>query len=239
VSRLLVLTAMDLEGRALARELGLARRPSSPFPRFAGGRIEVVPVGLRASRVEARWLVDGAPALVVSAGTCGALSPVLGEPGALVVPREVLTLSGARLAVDPAGHARALAAAARAGLAAAVDPLLTADAIVESPEAKAALARETGAVAVDMESAAILAAAARRGVPAVVVRAVSDTAAQRVPRELGDLVDDEGRTRPGRAAALVLRRPALIGRALALQRGAAVALKAVARVLAEIAEGEA
>jgi len=238
VSRLLVLTAMDLEARALARELGLARRPSSPFPRFAGGRIEVVPVGLRASRLEARWLADGAPALVVSAGTCGALSPVLAGPGALVLPREVLTLSGARLAVDPAGHARAMAAAARAGRAATVEPLLTASAIVESPEAKAALRRDTGAVAVDMESAAILAAAARRGVPAVVVRAVSDTAAQRVPRELGDLVDDEGRTRPGRVAALVLRRPALIGRALALRRGAAVALTAVAQVLAEIAEGE-
>lgn len=236
MTRLLVLTAVELEARGLARELGLARLGSSPWPRFDGDGIEVVSVGLRASQIGARGLEDARPDLVISAGACGALSPALAAAGALVVPRAVVMVSGERVSIDAGAHARAVAAALRAGHVAATDLLVTTDAIVESPEAKAALRRETGAIAVDMESAVILAAAARLGIPAVVVRAVSDTAGQRVPRELAALVDDAGRTRPGRAVALVLRRPGLLGSALALQRGTTLALKTVAQVIAQIAE---
>ena len=107
---------------------------------------------------------------------------------------------------------------------------------MESSAAKVALWRQTGAIAADMESALIVAAAARRGVPAVVVRAVSDTAAQSLSRDLTGLVDDAGRTSRVRAAALVLRRPALICSALALQRATARALRTIAAVLAKLRE---
>lgn len=235
MSRLLVLTGVEVEARGLARELGLARVVSGGAPRFAGAGIEVRPVGLRAGGPGARGLWEGAPPrLLVSAGTCGALSPALGAVGALVVPRAVLAASGAWLPIDPAAHARALEAAARAGRAAVTDPLLTADAVVASPAEKAVLWRRTGAVAVDMESAILLEQADRRGVPAVVIRAVCDTATQSLPPELADLVDDAGRARTGRTAALVLRRPALIGSALALRRATGRALEAVASVLAEL-----
>ncbi len=235
MSRLLVLTALELEARGLARELGLARVVSSPWPRFEGGGIEVLAVGLRAAEL-GRWGFPDRerPDLVISAGTCGALSPALGAAGALVVPRVVLASSGLRLTVDPDVHARALAAAARAGCVAATEPLVTREEVVGSPEEKAALRRATGAIAVDMESAIIVAAARERRLLALVVRAVADTAAQSVPSELATLVDDAGRTRPARAAALVLRRPALLGSALALRRGAARALKSVAAVIGRL-----
>jgi adenosylhomocysteine nucleosidase len=231
VSRLTVVTAVELEARGLARELGLARVVSSPGLHFASDAIEVIPVGLGATLLGARWPATR-PDLVVSAGTCGALGPA--GAGSVMVPRSVLTTDGARLDVDAVAHARAVRAAAVAGHAPSTEPLVTAGWIVETPGAKAALRRKTGAMAVDMESAVIIAMATRRGVPAVVVRAVSDTAEESVPSELAGLVDDAGRTRGLRAAALALRRPALIPNALALQRATAGALRSVAAVLAQL-----
>ena len=93
---------------------------------------------------------------------------------------------------------RALLAAHRpqrliaAGFAGALDPrlcvgdliedaLVTRAAPAETPEAKAQLARETGARAVDMETSAIAAVCAENGVPMQIVRAISDTAHAPLP----------------------------------------------------------
>ncbi len=236
---LLVLAALEAEARWLAAELGLTRVAACPWPRFAGGGVEILTIGPGAARLESRWLRTGErPGLVVSAGVCGALSPVLAVAGTLAVPRTVMTLSGVQLTVAPDIHARALAAAASAGYTPAVEPLVTTDEIVDTPAARAALWRRTGAVAVDMESAVVLGAAEQRGVPALVVRAVSDTAGQSVPRELMGLVDEAGRTRLGRAAFLALRRPGLISTALSMGWAAARAIRSVAAVLGQLVEQE-
>jgi hypothetical protein len=89
---------------------------------------------------------------------------------------------------------------------------------------------------VDLESALILAWAARQGCPSLVVRAVSDTARQHLPSELGGVVTPEGKIRAGRAVALFLTHPRTIPHALLLQRGTGRALQAVARVLAALVE---
>lgn len=52
---------------------------------------------------------------------------------------------------------------------------------VETVEAKAALFRETGAAAVDMETEAFIAVSRMVGVPLLVVRAISDSAAEPLP----------------------------------------------------------
>jgi adenosylhomocysteine nucleosidase len=232
VSRLTVITGVELEVRALARALGLARVPASQWLHFAGDTIEILPAGLGATLLRARWPATRA-GLVVSAGTCGALGSA--ARGSVMVPGSVLSADRVRLDVDPAGHARAIRAASAAGHTPSTEPLVTTDRVVETPGAKAALRRETGAVAVDMESAAIVAMAIERGVPVVVVRAVADTAEESVPPELAVLVDDAGRTRGLRAAALALRRPALVADALALQRSTTMALRSVAAILAHLA----
>jgi hypothetical protein len=111
---------------------------------------------------------------------------------------------------------------------------VTVDELVATRDRKAQLREATGAVAVDMESALVLRAAARLGVPGLVVRAVSDPAGRSVPRELVRLVTDDRRPRPGAVGALLVRRPALIGDALALRRGSARALKSVAAVVRQL-----
>jgi len=221
VRRLLVLTAVDVEARGLARHLGLASIPGD-FPRFAGGLLEIAVVGLAAAQLDAR--LTAAPAagtLVVSAGACGALAPELAV-GALVVPETVLAGDGRRLATASLGGL------ARQGTLASVDHVL-ADAA-----AKSRLWLSTGALAVDMESAAILDWAARRGLAGAVVRGVSDPAGRGVPPDLARVVQDDGRVRPLRAVSAMLARPGALADAMALRAGTAAALKTVAATLGRL-----
>ena len=77
---ILVLTAVELEARALARALSLPLLPSLSFPAFGRGTLRVAPVGLRAGLLAARWTALVAASdrpLVVSAGVCGGLDPDL------------------------------------------------------------------------------------------------------------------------------------------------------------------
>lgn len=233
---LLLLTAVELEARGLARELELPRLSRFPFPVYeasrGGARLRVAPVGLRAALLSDRGAIlvgDLVCPLVISAGTCGALAPEL-EAGDLILPESVLGPVGERANVTPGAHAAAvkLAPAGRSGL------LLTSSEVVATPEAKAERFRATGAFAVDLESATILAWASRQGCPSLVVRAVSDTARQHLPAELVGLVSPEGKILSGRAVALALTLPRIIPRALGLRRGARQALRAVARLIAAL-----
>lgn len=237
MTAILVLTAVEVEARGLARELELPRLSHFPFPVYelSGGRVRlrVAPVGLGAVLLPDRWAVltgDLLLPLVISAGTCGALDPGLGV-GDLILPESVLGPGGERLKVTPGIYATAVKLAERAcqGL------LVTSSAVVGTPEAKAERWGATGAVAVDMESAAILAWATRQGCAALVVRGVSDTARQHLPAELVGLVTHEGTLRAGRALAFALRRPASIPHALVLRRGIRRALRSVARLIAAVA----
>jgi adenosylhomocysteine nucleosidase len=229
---ILVLTAVELEARALARALSLPLLPSLSFPAFGRDSIRLACVGLRAGLLVSRWtsLVGASDhPLVVSAGICGGLDPEL-RVGDLVLPDGVVSDAGARLPVTGTAAQRAAAAGdapARTGV------MLTSSRIVGTPEAKAALRAATGAVAVDMESAAILEAAAARGCASLVVRAISDDASESLPEELMRLMGADGRIRGG--GVLALARPRVLGRALRLRRSTRRALASVANSLARLA----
>jgi len=224
VTRVLVLTAIDVEARGLARHLGLARVPGATFPHFVGGVLELATIGLRGARLAERTAACRTPDLVVSAGACGALAPALAV-GALVVPSVVLGPDGARwptatpLSLAPAGA------------------LLTVGEVIESATQKARLWMESGALAVDMESSLIMAWAHERGVPAAVVRAVSDDAERGIPAALAAAVGEDGRVRPLRAVGAALARPTALTDLLELRAGTEAALKSVAGALATLARG--
>jgi adenosylhomocysteine nucleosidase len=233
VSGILILTAVELEARALARRLELPPITVLPFPAYGRGLLRVAPVGLRAGLLASRWprlLAGFNYPLVVSAGVCGALALDLGA-GDLVLPESVLGPSGERLNVTPTRHRQAteLAGSARGGT------LVTSPELVATVEAKAALFASSGALAVDMESSVILAHAGAAGCPTLVVRGVSDAASESLPLELIDLMTPAGKLRPMRALALTVTRPRLVPRAMALRRATRRALAAVARVLAALA----
>lgn len=229
---ILVLTAVELEARALARALSLPSLPSLSFPAFGRGTLRVAPVGLRAGLLGSRWtaLVSASDRpLVVSAGVCGGLDPAL-RVGDLVLPDGVINDGGLRLPVTASDVQRAAAAG---GATARTGVMATVSRAVATPEAKAALRAATGAVAVDMESATILEAAAARGCSSLVVRAVTDDARETLPDELMRLMGADGRIRCG--GVLALAHPRVLRRALQLRRSTRRALASVAGSLARLA----
>jgi adenosylhomocysteine nucleosidase len=231
VTQILILTAVELEARELARRLGLPPLRTLSFPAFGRGSVRLAPIGLRGAQCDSRWgplLVGlGAP-LVVSAGVCGALDPRL-RPGDLVIPEQVIDEAGVACPLAATHHRAAVGVA---GATAWTGPLVTTREVVGTPETKASLFARSGAVAVDMESGIIAARAAQSGYPALVVRAVSDDAGQCVPWELTRLVTPEGRVRFAGALALGVTRPAMLPGAFELRQRARQALRAVARTLA-------
>jgi hypothetical protein len=219
VPPILILTGVEIEARALARGLGL-RPLELPFPAFGHERARVAAVGPGALLLEARLaaLATGLPPpLLVSAGLCGALHPALARRE-LVVPEAVLD-GGTRHEVVERLPGRD-----------SKGDLVSVHAIVATPEQKARLYADTGGLAVDMESGPILAAARRRGWPALVVRAVSDHAQEALPEALLHAVDTHGRVRT-LPAFLALARSGMLLRALGLRRDSAAGLAAVAGAL--------
>lgn len=161
--------------------------------------------------------------VLVAAGFAGALRPglavgelVSGEnvsaPALLAVAREVL--AGERWHVGGLG---------------------TAAATVETAAAKAALHAETGALAVDMETAWIAEACARAGVPMLSLRVISDAADQDFPVP-GAVMFDPIRQRPRYLAlpAYLLTHPACIPPFVRFVRGLTPARARLAEALEKV-----
>lgn len=134
----------------------------------------------------ARRTVDAIPDLPIAAALCtgfaGALAPDL-LPRMLVIADPLLD-AGGRTHATPLSGSLAEAAVV-AGLDCRCAALVTVPHVVDSPAEKARLFDALGAVAVDMESATLVAAFAERGVSAAAVRVVLDTAAEEIPASLG------------------------------------------------------
>jgi 4-hydroxy-3-methylbut-2-enyl diphosphate reductase len=158
LSKLTVCAPLGVEARALRRGLAASQE-----------EVEVIRTGygpVRAAAAAAR-IAASAPDMLAVGGVAGGLTTDQ-HVGDLVVASEVR--DGTRAVRCPsapllAGELR------RAGLATRTGPIVTVDHLLR--EGEHAQLAASGAIAVDMESAPLLAGAA--GSPAVVLRAISDT----------------------------------------------------------------
>src|SRR6185437_16644110 len=110
-----------------------------------------------------------------------------------LLPCAVIDQSGMRHLVDATWHARASQALRRAGLVFDEGDILGATEPAASPEGKAALFRATGAVAVDLESHLVAAAAERARKPFLVLRAIADPALRALPPAAVNGLDARGK----------------------------------------------
>ncbi len=219
---LAVTFALPEESRNFLRALH-HRRPVATHPGWWTGRIGDAAVtvvhtgmGLEAAASAAEALLVGVrPRWVISGGFAGALDPRL-RLGDVVVAENFS--SPALLArLDLAAHRGQLVSRARPA---------------ELVEEKATLHRETGAIAVDMETAAIAAACARAGVPLLAVRAISDPAQTPLPAPLAEWFDlARQRPRPRRLLMYVWRRPSAIWPFVRFVRSLPVARRALTEAL--------
>jgi len=196
-----------------------------------GSRIGLSGMGAaRAAAMAQRLLAGGADSLL-SWGTCGALSVAL-NPGDLLLPEMVLDVAGARYAVDASWRSALLAR-----LPAAVGgTLLSVPQALAAPAAKTAARARWMADAVDMESAAVAAVAARAGVPFVALRAVVDGASRRLPAAALAAVDSIGRPRLLALLGGLARSPAELPALLALGRDFSVAQRTLRDSAARLAD---
>jgi adenosylhomocysteine nucleosidase len=179
-----VVAALRAEARALGRARQYRAESAASFGNLAflsdGSMLAVSGIGGAAAAVAALALIDAGVAALMTFGMAGGLDPNLGA-GSVLLPAEVLALDGTRFATAPAWRER-LSAAMSVHCAVGGGVVLSSERAIESPQAKALAFRDTGAAAVDMESASVARVAADHQLPFICVRVIVDTAADALPR---------------------------------------------------------
>jgi 4-hydroxy-3-methylbut-2-enyl diphosphate reductase len=158
MSELTVCAPLRVEARALRR--GLRELPAGQV------RVQRTGYGPTRAAAAAAAIAATAPEMLAVGGVGGGLVDGL-EVGDVVVATQV---SDGRMVVSCQSAPLLAGELRRAGLTARSGPIVTVDHLVHADHAALAA---TGALAVDMESAPLLAGAA--GAPAAVIRAISDT----------------------------------------------------------------
>jgi adenosylhomocysteine nucleosidase len=205
---------------------------SDPFEELAtlsGSRLAISGIGYERAQSAARALVDAGVTALMTFGTAGGLDPAL-KAGCIVLPAELISPSGTRFVTCRSWRER-IAAAVSSSQAVTEGNLLTSALALESVVAKAAAYRSSGAVAVDMESAAVAEVAAAARLPFIAVRVIVDTAADVLPRAVV-AASRAGGVRMGRLIAGLLFAPGQIKPLMRLSQRYRTALRSL-RVIAE------
>ena len=192
--KVLVTFAVPAEFAAWRRRNRFRQLARQPFPLYGGAvgessvRVLLTGMGSDSASQAIRWALSTATDLCISTGLAGALHDGM-SIGELLAARVVLR-GGSDLAV--ASDRSLFSAAGEAG-ARPVERFLTGRHLVTKAEHKLALSGKADAV--EMESYPILAEAARHGVRAVCVRAVSDLATSSLPFDFERMLDPFGQIR--------------------------------------------
>ncbi len=215
-------TAMPMEMTPLAKRLGLRKDTVSGVP-MRTGTLDGTPVvaivtGMGtdlATQQTERLLGAVTPSRVVVVGITGAVdddTPI----GTLIRPALVVE------AATGAEHRPELL-----GDGPHEGTMWTTNVITPPEEVPALVAR--GVVSLDMETAAIAACCAQRGIPWSVFRCISDRATDgSVDDELFALSNQDGTPNPGRVVRYFLRHPLRIPRLMTMAKGASLATRRAA-----------
>ena len=225
-----VVAALPAEARALGPSMRSG--DDDPFEELAslsGSRLAVSGIGYEAARTAAQALVSAGVTALMTFGMAGGLDPAL-KAGSIVLPGELISPSGARFVTCRTWRER-IAAAVSSSQAVSEGNLLTSAVAIESVAAKAAAYQTSGAVAVDMESAAVAEVAAMARLPFIAVRVIVDTAADVLPRAVV-AASRAGRVQLGRLIAGLALAPGQIQPLIRLSQRYRTAMRSL-RVIAE------
>ena len=197
-------------------------------------------IGHRRATEAARRALDSIPGaeLVIGTGVVGALSGGL-KPGDLVLSDRILTIDGddqlsEQVITVSESHLRAVGRSlASAGIAYSTGAILTSHRVLATGAEKRRAKESTGAIAVDMETAAIAAEAAARGLPFVAIRAVLDEVDDEIVG--AEMADADGNVRPLAATSYLIRNPAAMLKLPRMIRNLSRATASIADALTAIA----
>jgi adenosylhomocysteine nucleosidase len=182
------------------------------------------------ARAEAARLIAEGAAGLVSFGLAGGLAPAAAT-GDLILADAVALPGGGRVAADVAWRRRLMEAMATAGSRPHEAAVAGSDRLLATPAAKQALFEASGALAVDMESHAVAAAAQGAGRRFVVVRAIADPHDQALPRAARVALGPGGEIRLLMVARALAQRPGDLPTLLRLGGQSRRALAALRRVV--------
>jgi adenosylhomocysteine nucleosidase len=240
VGRVAIFAALQWECRPVLRQLRqVSRQRGGGFTRWRGstprGEVVLVKTGMGVMQAEAaaRAISEcGGFELFVSAGCAGALAEAL-VPGDVAVATAIVDRrTGGSIETHAEYRESARRAAERAALRVTSGRVLCSPQVLASAEDKRAAAAQHGALAVEMEGAAIAARAAARGIPFISVRAVLDTAATEL-RHAGRFMDPHtGAVKPLMLAGYLATHPGVLADLFAMQRMMRAAQTSLARFFA-------
>lgn len=199
------------------------KEEAAPFRKLVAGRttVSTLIVGIGRENAEKsirKFLAQSIPELVLTCGFAGGLNPDL-KPGDVV-----FEIRHPQSAI----HNSLLAAGAKPA------SFFCADRIATTVAEKKALREQTGADAVEMESAAIHAVCAEQGISCVTVRVISDTANEDLPLDFNALSKPDQSLDFGKLAWTIARSPGKIGALMALRKKTSFAAAQLAEVLSKV-----
>jgi len=190
-------------------------------------------MGMENAFSAARWLTENGVAALGCFGVSGGLNPEQ-EVGDLVFADAVFMErdDGISLVWKRGGRNSEVAFSCSDAKDAAVGwgPIVTVKQPVLNAAGKKALFDRTGAVAVDMETAAVARAAEQSDLPFFAIRAICDTADVSIPEAIYQCVDQQGRPRFPHLFRLIIRKPLLISHLLRMKRDFSKALSTAPHV---------
>jgi adenosylhomocysteine nucleosidase len=203
------------------------KEEAAPFRKMAAGTAAAAPAasilitGIGRNNAEKsvrEFLATHSPELVLTCGFAGGLNPDL-KPGDVVFEVQ---------SPESKVQSQLIAAGAKPAR------FFCADRIATTVAEKKKLRAETGADAVEMESAAIHAICRERGIPCATVRVISDTANEDFPLDFNQLSKPDKSLDYGKLAWAIARSPGTIGALLKLQKQTRFAAEQLASVLEKI-----
>jgi adenosylhomocysteine nucleosidase len=190
-------------------------------------------IGMKRARAIARQALAAFPEteLVIGTGVAGALSGGL-RPGDIVIADRAMKARDDTahpeqvLPVDPVTLHYCERTLHGAGLESSTGGILSSLRVIPDAAGKRAAKQNSGAIAVDMESAAIAIEANARGVPFAIVRTVIDSVEDEIFG--AEMADEQGRVKPLAAANYLVRNPGAVLKIPWMIRNLALATRSLA-----------
>ena len=215
-----ITVALPQEAYALFGRLGWSRQEGFPVKaeRFKNLLAVVAISGQGRERAckAAEFLLRSNPLFMLNLGVAGALVEEL-STGDLFTP-SLLTDGKSKAGVDSDAYKSVSQLLRTQGFKLHDGLLVTCDRTIDSPAAKAELYQKTGAYAVDMEAFGIAQACSGFGVPIYIVKAVTDSLHQTIPRAITSCLTETGQISLVRFTVTILSRPWLVPKLLEMQK---------------------
>ena len=193
--------------------------------------------GANNAQAAAERLITKGATRLISWGCAAALSASL-KPGDLVLADSLIDAEGARLSLQSDWHRNSQKLLSNLRLI-HVGSLAESHSIVDLAKDKQQLHQQTGAIALDMESAAIANVARQHQLPFLAIRAIVDPADMNLPKAISHALNAQGDIVLSRLLAFIVRHPAELPGLIKLGlhfNAATNTLKCVAKQLTDLSD---